>query len=325
MLFTELLKTRTNADKVFASKKNTLDNGDIGNTMITEAVRLVNKLIEPTKAPEADQNAVMVQPSCIRKGTDNVSVPEEYVGKVDELVNAEYKNAMDKFIKITSSQMEEVWKNDIDEQSKTKIYESLKTLADQIVQQLLNEGDECSMAYIGHSVYDIPVEKKQDMISYSKQKLQEMAYDLAKDLTGYITSKKQQIQPPVGDPVPMQQPLVMQYGTPMPDYSQESDIMKHFMITPNVQIYDPYSYESFKTLLKSLAQQLDQKDKELGLTKPSKFAFEQFFGTTIFKITRIDENGQFYNPNDTANFMCIWTDSVGQIQFTGPAVQAATA
>ena len=74
-------------------------------------------------------------------------------------------------------------------------------------------------------------------------------------------------------------------------------------------------------LLKSLAQQLDQQDKEAGLTEPSKFGFSQFYNIGQFVAVRLNSENCFIPMEDTHNFMCIVMEN-GNVSLTMPSKAA---
>ncbi len=298
----------------FGLTPKTLDNGDTGNTMITKAVLLINKLIEPTNVEMISLEDIIKEKTCIDYGTKGISTSEEFVSRADEIANAEYKNAFDKLVLLSAKQMEEIWKNNISEESKQKIFAEFKELADQMVERLVSE-DINFMAYLGYDVYDLPVEKQIDMLSYAKQKLQEMIYNLAKDFPAYLIYGEK-ASATTNPSLPRRQ--MATYVAPVLDFSEDLDSMTHFVITPDVVIYDPRSIECFRELLKRLAQQLDEYDKQLGLKHPSKFSFEYFASPISFKAVRLNKNGNFIDVSDTDNYIAVWTDNQSTLCITIP-------
>ena len=64
-----------------------------------------------------------------------------------------------------------------------------------------------------------------------------------------------------------------------------------------------------------------QKDKEAGLTEPSKFGFSQFYNTGQFVAVRLNSENCFIPIEDTDNFMCIVMDN-GNVSLTMPSKAA---
>jgi hypothetical protein len=220
----------------------------------------------------------------------------------------------------------EISKCSIDSDSLKKIKEILSDEAKKIVAVIQDETTN-ELANDGYDVTNVPAEHQITCMSYAKQSLQELINDIADGIYECITTKPIPAAAPI--PMPgaqnqqMAQPLVnMGAGyNPIPDFSDDPDISKHFVIGSNVVIYDPNQKSAFKGILKSLAQQLDEKDKEQKLSEPSRYGFLQFDNIGQFVAVRLNSQNCFYMPNDVANYMAISMVN-GQIVFTCPQVAA---
>lgn len=254
---------------------------------------------------------------------DHPETLEEFVSMTDELAYLDYTNIMKKFKSVLED-------NDIDtvhlaenaakigNKELTKIRESLekdvKSLSCVILE--LNSDEVNIHTNFPISVfYDNP-NQLNDAMHYAKDAIINVIKDSAKDIWDIITGQNQiDLAPKLSNPEvfviqQLPQPLVAQQSvfTPVPNYSGNKAIMKHFVIGNNVVIYDPNQQQMFEKDLVDLSKALDKVDKELKLKEPSKYGFEQFTNSLNFKAVRLDKDGKYINNSDSDNYIAIWTD-----------------
>lgn len=94
----------------------------------------------------------------------------------------------------------------------------------------------------------------------------------------------------------------------------DPDIMKHFIITDCVKVNNKQDECDFEALLKRIALVMDQKDAELKLKNPSKFAFTYFINTKCWKMERVNKNNAPFNEGDN-NYQCIYQNGTDKPQW----------
>lgn len=97
----------------------------------------------------------------------------------------------------------------------------------------------------------------------------------------------------------------------VPQYNDE-DINKHIVIGNNVNVPDKNIQKQFGALLKKICKILDEKDKLLGYTEPSKFTFTIFYTNMCWKLERIRKNGQPYKQSDKGYQSIVMNNSAPQ-------------
>lgn len=97
----------------------------------------------------------------------------------------------------------------------------------------------------------------------------------------------------------------------VPKYNDE-DINKHIVIGDNVNVPDDNIQNQFGILLKKICKILDEKDRSLGYTEPSRFTFTIFYTNMCWKLERIRKNGQLYKPSDKGYQSIVMNNSAPQ-------------
>lgn len=294
---------------------------DYGNSVVFASAIAVNAIMSKSGCQTIYLKPLMDSP--ILHHADSSDCPEtleEFVSMTDELAHLDYTNIMKKFKSVLED-------NDIDtvhlaenaakigNEELTKIREALeKDISDFII--VINNLHDKDISSMGYSLMKIPNDKINDAMHYAKDAIINVIKDAAKDIWDIITGQNQiDLAPKLSNPEAftiqrLPQPLVAQQSvfTPVPNYTGNKAIMKHFVIGNNVVIYDPNQQQMFEKDLVDLSKALDKVDKELGLKEPSKYGFEQFTNSLNFKAVRLDKDGKYINNSDSDNYIAIWTD-----------------
>ena len=297
---------------------------DYGNAVVFAGAIAVNAIMSKSGCQTIWLESLLNKP--IEHHVENKDLSEtleEFVGMTDELAYLDYTNIMKKFKSVledsdidTVHLAEEAVK--IGNEGLTRIREALekdvKSLSCAILE--LNSDEVNIHTNFPISVfYDNP-NQLNDAIHYAKDAMINVIKDSAKDIWDIITGQNQiDLAPKLSNPEAfviqqLPQPLVAQQSvfTPVPNYSGNKAIMKHFVIGNNVVIYDPNQQQMFEKDLVDLSKALDKVDKELKLKEPSKYGFEQFTNSLNFKAVRLDKDGKYINNSDSDNYIAIWTD-----------------
>lgn len=300
------------------------------NMVVAVACNIINRLtdsISGYELPDIDISSVFdVTTECptADEDTRKCSTAEEFVGTVKTIMDYESKMALDKFTNLSKDALKEIRKHQIQKDQKDNIMDIMDKELDRIIVLIRNTYPDTIMKS-GFNLENVPVKDHVNCITFVKQSMQEMAEDIAKAFVDEICEGSSLTIKPNENQVQQQMATPMvQMGAgfnPVPNFSDDQDISRHFVIGNNVVIYDPNQQVMFKSLLKSLAQQLDQKDKEAGLTEPSKFGFSQFYNTGQFVAVRLNSENCFIPIEDTDNFMCIVMDN-GNVSLTMPSKAA---
>ena len=275
---------------------------DTNSTVFTGAMKEIASILEDS-VTHFTENTV--------GNKDHPQTLEEFVSMTDELAHLDYTNIM----KVFKSILED---SDIDathlaenaakigNEELTKIREVLENDISNFIIAVNNLHDK-DISSMGYSLMKIPNDKINDAIHYAKDAMINVIKDSAKDIWDIITGQNQiNLAPKLSNPEAFT--IQQQVFTPVPNYSGNKEIMKHFVIGNNVVIYDPHVQQSFEKDLISLSKRLDKVDKELKLKEPSKFGFVEFISPLNFKAVRLDESSNYVNSSDTDNYISVWTD-----------------
>lgn len=314
----------------FNNKRSASKNDTAANVIVGTACHIINRLTDSIEGysyshSDIDIKSVFDKPTHDEGArTKSCSTVEEFISAAKLTSEEEVKNAIDKFRDLASTALREIRKHSISNDQKNEIRKIMDTTVDKLIKELCDM-DIDALYFCGYYMWDIPSRDYINCESYIKQTLQEMIEDLARTFVDEICEGSSLTIKPNENQVQQQMATPMvQMGTvfnPVPNFSDDPDISRHFVIGNNVVIYDPNQQAMFKSLLKSLAQQLDQKDKEAGLTEPSKFGFSQFYNTGQFVAVRLNSENCFIPMEDTHNFMCIVMDN-GNVSLTMPSKAA---
>lgn len=305
-------------------------NDTSANMVVAIATNIVNRLtdsISGYELPDININSVFddtTEYPDAGKKTADCRTSEEFVEMVKVIFDHESKMAISKFSNLSKNALEQIRKHKIQKDQKETISNIMNDEVDKIIVRILNRYTD-AIVNSGFNPKNVPTKEQINCITFVKQCEQEMVEDLAKVFVEEICEGSCLTIKPNENQVQQQMATPMvQMGAgfnPVPNFSNDPDISRHFVIGNNVVIYDPNLQAMFKSLLKSLAQQLDQKDKEAGLTEPSKFGFSQFYNTGQFVAVRLNSENCFIPMEDTHNFMCIVMDN-GNVSLTMPSKAA---
>ena len=305
-------------------------NNTSANIVVAVACNIINRLtdsISGYELPDININSAFdgtTKYATAAEETEKCKTAEEFIGAVKTILENESKMAMDKFSNLTKDALNEIRKHQIQKDQKDTINSIMDKELDNIIIVIRSTYPDTVMD-LGFNPKNVPIKDHINCITYVKQSIQEMVEDLAKAFVEEICEGSCLTVKPNENQVQQQMATPMvQMGAgfnPVPNFSDDQDISRHFVIGNNVVIYDPNQQVMFKSLLKSLAQQLDQKDKEAGLTEPSKFGFSQFYNTGQFVAVRLNSENCFIPMEDTHNFMCIVMDN-GNVSLTMPSKAA---
>lgn len=308
-----------------------LNNATNSNLIVATACNIVNRLtdsIDGYNSSKIDVNSIFdsaTDTKDLYKKTSDCSTSEEFVSTVKSIIENETKVALEKFASFSSNALKEIRMHNIPKDQCENISKMLNACAKKCISEIRDMNTDVLMFSKGFSLENVPEKDHINCISYVKQSMQEMVEDLAKALVDEICEGSSLTIKPNENQIQQQMATPMvQMGTgfnPIPNFSNDPDISRHFVIGNNVAIYDPNQQEMFRSLLKSLAQQLDQKDKEAGLTEPSKFGFSQFYNIGQFVAVRLNSENCFIPVEDTDNFMCIVMEN-GNVSLTMPSKAA---
>ena len=305
-------------------------NNTSANIVVAVACNIINRLtdsISGYELPDININSAFdgtTKYATAAEETEKCKTAEEFIGAVKTILENESKMAMDKFSNLTKDALNEIRKHQIQKDQKDTINSIMDKELDNIIIVIRSTYPDTVMD-LGFNPKNVPIKDHINCITYVKQSIQEMVEDLAKAFVEEICEGSCLTVKPNENQVQQQMATPMvQMGAgfnPVPNFSDDQDISRHFVIGNNVVIYDPNQQVMFKSLLKSLAQQLDQKDKEAGLTEPCKFGFSQFYNTGQFVAVRLNSENCFIPMEDTHNFMCIVMDN-GNVSLTMPSKAA---
>ena len=305
-------------------------NNTSANMVVAVACNIINRLtdsISGYELPDININSAFdgtTKYATAAEETEKCKTAEEFISTVKTILENESKMAMDKFSNLAKDALNEIRKHQIQKDQKDTISSIMDKELDNIIIVIRSIYPDTVMD-LGFNPKNVPIKDHINCITYVKQSIQEMVEDLAKAFVEEICEGSCLTIKPNENQVQQQMAMPMvQMGTgfnPVPNFSNDTDISRHFVIGNNVVIYDPNQQEMFKSLLKSLAQQLDQKDKEAGLTEPSKFGFSQFYNTGQFVAVRLNSENCFIPMEDTHNFMCIVMEN-GNVSLTMPSKAA---
>ena len=305
-------------------------NNTSANIVVAVACNIINRLtdsISGYELPDININSAFdgtTKYATAAEETEKCKTAEEFIGAVKTILENECKMAMDKFSNLTKDALNEIRKHQIQKDQKDTINSIMDKELDNIIIVIRSTYPDTVMD-LGFNPKNVPIKDHINCITYVKQSIQEMVEDLAKAFVEEICEGSCLTVKPNENQVQQQMAMPMvQMGAgfnPVPNFSNDADISRHFVIGNNVVIYDPNQQVMFKSLLKSLAQQLDQKDKEAGLTEPSKFGFSQFYNNGQFVAVRLNSENCFIPMEDTDNFMCIVMDN-GNVSLTMPSKAA---
>lgn len=305
-------------------------NNTSANMVVAVACNIINRLtdsISGYELPDININSAFdgtTKYATAAEETEKCKTAEEFISTVKTILENESKMAMDKFSNLAKDALNEIRKHQIQKDQKDTISSIMDKELDNIIIVIRSIYPDTVMD-LGFNPKNVPIKDHINCITYVKQSIQEMVEDLAKAFVEEICEGSCLTIKPNENQVQQQMAMPMvQMGTgfnPVPNFSNDTDISRHFVIGNNVVIYDPNQQEMFKSLLKSLAQQLDQKDKEAGLTEPSKFGFSQFYNIGQFVAVRLNSENCFIPLEDTDNYMCIVMDN-GNVSLTMPSKAA---
>ena len=305
-------------------------NNTSANIVVAVACNIINRLtdsISGYELPDININSAFdgtTKYATAAEETEKCKTAEEFIGAVKTILENESKMAMDKFSNLTKDALNEIRKHQIQKDQKDTINSIMDKELDNIIIVIRSTYPDTVMD-LGFNPKNVPIKDHINCITYVKQSIQEMVEDLAKAFVEEICEGSCLTVKPNENQVQQQMAMPMvQMGAgfnPVPNFSDDPDISRHFVIGNNVVIYDPNQQVMFKSLLKSLAQQLDQKDKEAGLTEPSKFGFSQFYNNGQFVAVRLNSENCFIPMEDTHNFMCIVMEN-GNVSLTMPSKAA---
>lgn len=304
---------------------------DYGNAVVFAGIIAVNAIMSKHGCQTVHLKSLL--DTSIMHHIDNPDYPktlEEFVSMTNEFAHLDYTNIMKKFKSVLSD-------NDIDtthlaEEAANTSNEDLtkiKNVLEEDVESLINvvlrlDIDDVHCAEFPLNTFS--GNQVNDAMHYAKDAMINVIKDAAKDIWDIITGQNQiNLMPKLPNPEAfviqqLPQPLVAQQSvfTPVPNYTGNKDIMKHFVIGNNVVIYDPNQQQMFEKDLVDLSKALDKVDKELGLKEPSKYGFDTFFDTFNFRATRLNKENKFVQPQDISNYIAVTRDQVNGYFITKP-------
>lgn len=307
---------------------------DYGNAVVFAGIIAVNAIMSKHGCQTVPLRSLLDTSLMHERVKSDPRTLEEFVSMTDELAYLDYTNIMKKFKSVLTD-------NDIDtthlaeeaiqigNEELTKIKEVLENDVTELIGVINGRSDE-GVSSTGYPLWEIPIDKVNDAMHYAKGAMINVIKDAAKDIWDIITGQNQiDLMPKLPNPEAfviqqLPQPLVAQQSmfTPVPNYTGNKDIMKHFVIGNNVVIYDPRVQQSFEKDLLSLSKELDKVDKELSLEEPSKFGFEEFISPLNFKAVRLNKSGDYIDRSDADNYVAIWTDK-SMLYITKPSKATA--
>lgn len=294
---------------------------DYGNSVVFAGIIAVNAILSKHGCQTVPLRSLLdtsVMHPFIENQKDYPKTLEEFVSMTDELAHLDYTNIMKKFKSVLSDNDISIAEltSGINNEDLTKIKNTLEEDVNLLTGVVLNmDAEDVDCAEF--ALTGLPNNREiNDAMHYAKDAMINVIKDAAKDIWDIITGQNQiNLMPKLPNPEAfviqqLPQPLVAQQSvfTPVPNYTGNKDIMKHFVIGNNVVIYDPNQQQMFEKDLVDLSKALDKVDKELGLKEPSKYGFEQFTTPLSFKAVRLDKDGKYINNSDSDNYIAIWTD-----------------
>lgn len=299
---------------------------DFGNAVVMNAVAAINKIQSLNGARtidvwEATKGAL--QGDIFRSDEQkSVNTLEEFVDLTNELADFDYANIMKKFKSVISG-LDNISDNATSKTSIVKLNE-IKDSFDKNISifiDVTSDLDKMHLTCAGYNVFNLPVDEINDAVHYAKDAIINLIKDTSRDIWDIIVGKNQKnLAPKLTKPEAFT--TQQQVFTPVPDYTNNKEIMKHFVIGNNVVIYDPRVQQSFEKDLLSLSKELDKVDKELSLEEPSKFGFEEFISPLNFKAVRLNKSGDYIDRSDADNYVAIWTDK-SMLYITKPSKATA--
>lgn len=303
---------------------------DYGNAVVFAGIIAVNAIMSKHGCQTVPLRSLLDTSLMHERVKSDPRTLEEFVSMTDELAYLDYTNIMKKFKSVLTD-------NDIDtthlaeeaiqigNEELTKIKEVLENDVTELIGVINGRSDE-DVSSTGYPLWEIPIDKVNDAMHYAKDAMINVIKDAAKDIWDIITGQNQiDLMPKLPNPEAfviqqLPQPLVAQQSmfTPVPNYTGNKDIMKHFVIGNNVVIYDPNQQQMFEKDLVDLSKALDKVDKELGLKEPSKYGFDTFFDTFNFRATRLNKENKFVQPQDISNYIAVTRDQVNGYFITKP-------
>lgn len=303
---------------------------DYGNSVVFAGIIAVNAILSKQGCQTVLLKSLL--DTSIMHHIDSPNYPktlEEFVSMTNEFAHLDYTNIMKKFKFVLSD-------NDIDiiiaelasginNEDLTKIKEDLEEDVESLINVVLRlDIDDVHCAEFPLNTFS--GNQVNDAMHYAKDAMINVIKDAAKDIWDIITGQNQiNLMPKLPNPEAfviqqLPQPLVAQQSvfTPVPNYTGNKDIMKHFVIGNNVVIYDPNQQQMFEKDLVDLSKALDKVDKELGLKEPSKYGFDTFFNIFNFRATRLDAENKFMHPQDVDNYIAVARDQVNGYFITKP-------
>lgn len=303
---------------------------DYGNAVVFAGIIAVNAIMSKHGCQTVPLRSLLDTSLMHERVKSDPRTLEEFVSMTDELAYLDYTNIMKKFKSVLTD-------NDIDtthlaeeaiqigNEELTKIKEVLENDVTELIGVINGRSDE-DVSSTGYPLWEIPIDKVNDAMHYAKDAMINVIKDAAKDIWDIITGQNQiDLMPKLPNPEAfviqqLPQPLVAQQSmfTPVPNYTGNKDIMKHFVIGNNVVIYDPNQQQMFEKDLVDLSKALDKVDKELGLKEPSKYGFDTFFNIFNFRATRLNKENKFVQPQDISNYIAVTRDQVNGYFITKP-------
>lgn len=303
---------------------------DYGNAVVFAGIIAVNAIMSKHGCQTVPLRSLLDTSLMHERVKSDPRTLEEFVSMTDELAYLDYTNIMKKFKSVLTD-------NDIDtthlaeeaiqigNEELTKIKEVLENDVTELIGVINGRSDE-DVSSTGYPLWEIPIDKVNDAMHYAKDAMINVIKDAAKDIWDIITGQNQiNLMPKLPNPEAfviqqLPQPLVAQQSvfTPVPNYTGNKDIMKHFVIGNNVVIYDPNQQQMFEKDLVDLSKALDKVDKELGLKEPSKYGFDTFINTFNFRATRLNKENKFVQPQDISNYIAVARDQVNGYFITKP-------
>lgn len=292
---------------------------DYGNSVVFAGIIATNAIMSKSGCQTVPLKSLLDESIIHERVKSDPRTLEEFIFMTDKFAHLDYTNIIKKFKSVLADECTDIilpeLASRIGTEELTKIKEALEndvTELEIIVNNLID--DDVSSA--GYPLWEIPIDKVNDAMHYAKDAIINIIKDAAKDIWDIITGQNQiDLMPKLPNPEAftfqqLPQPLVAQQSvfTPVPNYTGNEAIMKHFVIGNNVVIYDPNQQQMFEKDLVDLSKALDEVDKELGLKEPSKYGFEQFTNSLNFKAVRLDKDGKYINNSDSDNYIAIWTD-----------------
>lgn len=284
---------------------------DFGNAVVLACILAVNKIQRLSNGEKIDieyawRGALNNNP---RKDPKTL---EQFISSVKEWTLTDHNNIIHKFQKLTRDI--NINHNHIIDSDYIDIKEIFIKDINNLI-YVVDTSDFDNISCCGYEIDKLPEEYTNDCMRYAKNAIINVIKDTSNEIWNIIWGNQKNTYLEFDSPekVSMQvasQPLTLNENsfTPIPNYTGNKAIMKHFMIGNNVVIYDPHVQQSFEKDLISLSKRLDKVDKELKLKEPSKFGFVEFISPLNFKAVRLDESSNYVNSSDTDNYISVWTD-----------------